>query len=1150
MQFQRIRLGGFKSFVEPAELLIQPGLTGIVGPNGCGKSNLVEALRWAMGETSAKRVRGDGMDDVIFSGSATRPARNIAEVAIVLDNHQRKAPAAYNRDGEIEVVRRIERDTGSRFTINGREARARDVQRLFADAASGAHSTALVSQGEIAALLKAKPKERRLLEEAAGITGLHSRRHEAELRLRAAETNLERLDDVTATLEGQLQGLKRQVRQASRYRNLSGHIRKAEAALLYAVWVRGVADLQAALDALGEQAQAVEQATRAAARAATALEASAGALPPLREAERGAAAAVHRLDMAGERLDEEERRVLDERRQLQARCSQIAADAARERARLDDAAASIARLDGERETLAQSPGEDEGDALAGAAEALRQRREEVASLETELAGRDAQIAETEAERRNLRQVLAGLTRELVRLNQRRIAARRQRDGIVGQPMQADMPPCADLAPLEREVGSARAAHEAASQALAARREGEAEARDALRRVEAEVSRLKAEEAALAALLDGGERGGGPSLSDAVTVEPGYEAALAAALADELDAPADPGAPVHWRRVAAGEAPPLPNGVAAMADFVAAPDLLGWRLSQIGVVEDAETGAGLQPSLKQGQRLVSRGGALWRWDGYTVAAGAPTMAGARFEQRNRLRHLRGEVDRLRPAFERSRRDALAARSSLDGAAADEARALETLRGAEDALHGAREAVAEYRREAAERRSLLQAVAATLAEIGAGEAALGERRREAMAALAALPAIAELRMDAERMREKLSLARARRDRAHAEFSRMEYAANARAARLAAVEAELKTWRGRETEARAQIAELEARERETRAALARITGRPAEIRERREKLLVEIAAAKVAQREAADRLVGAESAEAVRSQESKRAEGALAASREGKIRREAAVEQLEERDREVRRRSAETLGCPPQEARALAGLKDDAEAPDIDATEARLQRLQRERENMGPVNLRAEQEAAEVGQRLQTLLDERADLEAAIARLRQGIASLNREGRERLLAAFTRVDSRFRELFSLLFGGGRAHLSLTDGDDPLEAGVEIMASPPGKRLQVLSLLSGGEQALTAIALLVAVFQTNPAPICVLDEVDAPLDESNVERFCDLIDSIAKETDTRFLIVTHNAVTMARLDRLYGVTMAERGVSQLVSVDLLDAEGLRATA
>ena len=381
MQFQRIRLSGFKSFVEPAELLIQPGLTGIVGPNGCGKSNLVEALRWAMGETSAKRVRGDGMDDVIFSGSATRPARNIAEVAIVLDNHQRRAPAAYNRDGEVEVVRRIERDAGSRFTINGREARARDVQRLFADATSGAHSTALVSQGEIGALLKAKPKERRLLEEAAGITGLHSRRHEAELRLRAAETNLERLDDVTATLEGQLQGLKRQVRQAARYRNLSGHIRKAEAARLYAVWMRGVADLRAAAGALDEQARAAEQATRAAARAATALEAAAGALPPLREAEAGAAATVHRLDMAGERLDEEERRVLEERRQLQARRSQIAADAARERARLDDAVASIARLDGERETLAQSRGEEREDALAEAAEALRQRREEVAGLE-------------------------------------------------------------------------------------------------------------------------------------------------------------------------------------------------------------------------------------------------------------------------------------------------------------------------------------------------------------------------------------------------------------------------------------------------------------------------------------------------------------------------------------------------------------------------------------------------------------------------------------------------------------------------------------------------------------------------------------------------------------------------------------------------
>ncbi|MDA0262149.1 MAG: AAA family ATPase, partial [Proteobacteria bacterium] len=368
--------------------------------------------------------------------------------------------------------------------------------------------------------------------------------------------------------------------------------------------------------------------------------------------------------------------------------------------------------------------------------------------------------------------------------------------------------------------------------------------------------------------------------------------------------------------------------------------------------------------------------------------------------------------------------------------------------------------------------------------------------------------------------------------------------------AIQAEHDMWRRREAEARTQIDELGERRTETAAAYDQIIQRPADIQQRRDKLLVEIDIAEQNRRAAADRLASAEAAEVGCSDALKRLSADLSAAREEKIRREGQVAQLDERLSEVTRRINDTLGCAPQSARDIAELNDDADLPEIEATDARLQRLLRERENMGPVNLRAEQEAAEVGEQLQTLQDERADLEAAIARLRQGMGSLNREGRERLLAAFTKVDENFRELFGILFGGGRAHLALTDADDPLEAGLEIMASPPGKRMQILTLLSGGEQALTAIALLLAVFRTNPAPICVLDEVDAPLDEANVERFCKLIDTVSKQTNTRFLVVTHNPVTMSRVNRLYGVTMAERGVSQLVSVDLVHAEAFRATA
>ena len=1151
MQFNRIRLSGFKSFVEPTELFIEPGLTGIVGPNGCGKSNLVEAMRWVMGETSAKRIRGTGMEDVIFAGSGNRPARNLAEVSILVDNHQRKAPSAYNDDTEIEVVRRIERDSGSHFTVNGREARARDVQRLFADAASGAHSTALVSQGEIGALVKAKPEDRRLLiEEAAGITGLHSRRHEAELRLRAAETNLERLADVMATLEGQLQGLKRQSRQATRYRNLSGHIRKAEATLLYVTWRLVVGQLQTARSELEDHERGVATITESVARATSALEAAASALPPLRQSEAEAAAKVHRLDVAGEQLNNEEQRVLHERMQLDARRTQIEADAQRELARVEDAASSTARLTSEREEIERSQ-DNEENAFGTAAMHLRTKRGETSAIEQELAAWTEQLAESEAERRSLRVGLENVVHDLVRLNERRIAIRDQRDLLIGRKVDSTFDDTPNLAALQQSIQLARRDHVDAAETLEARRSAETDARETFRTIETEVSRLGAEEAALASLLGDEERDLWPALIDAVTVQAGYEAALASALGDELSVAADIAAPAHWREITTDQpAPPLPGEAVPISQFITAPNVLSRRLSQIGIVDDEEIGASLQAQLQQGQRLVSRNGGLWRWDGYTVTSDSPTMALNRLNQRTRLRELRAELENLRPTFDQKRQRTLDAKAASDLASTNEARAHQALLDTEELLFAKREAIAESQREATEHQAHILSLANALEEISAAERPLNERRREILAKLRLLPEIGSLRLSSDRTRLKLDMAREQLNDAQATHARLEHDAKARSARYAAITAEQEIWRNREAEARTQLSELDARRNETAAAFEQIMQRPADIQKRRESLLIEIETAEHARRDAADRLAIAETAEAGCNEELKRRNELLAQAREEKIRREGHTAQLEEREREVGRRTHDALDCTPEDARDIAELKDEADLPELEATETRLQRLLRERENMGPVNLRAEQEAAEVGEQLQTLLDERADLEAAISRLRQGISSLNREGRERLLAAFAKVDANFQELFKVLFGGGRAHLSLTDADDPLDAGVEIMASPPGKRMQILTLLSGGEQALTAIALLVAVFQTNPAPICVLDEVDAPLDEANVERFCELIGTISKQTDTRFLVVTHNSVTMARVDRLYGVTMAEQGVSQLVSVDLFDAEELRATA
>ena len=377
-----------------------------------------------------------------------------------------------------------------------------------------------------------------------------------------------------------------------------------------------------------------------------------------------------------------------------------------------------------------------------------------------------------------------------------------------------------------------------------------------------------------------------------------------------------------------------------------------------------------------------------------------------------------------------------------------------------------------------------------------------------------------------------------------------AEARARRRRTIADEQASWRKRAESARGQIAQLATRDTEISAELERIARSPDEIAEKRLKLLAEIEAAESARRSRADLLAEAETAMAEVDRTLKAAETKLATAREDRARNEGLLAQAEQAAKALVERAAERLDCAPDALRDIAGIAPDAPDPDAEAADRKLERLQRERANMGPVNLRAEVEAEEQQQKIASLETEREDLLAAIAKLRGGIGALNREGRQRLVAAFEKVDRHFQELFTRLFAGGRAHLTLTESDDPLEAGLEIMAQPPGKKLQTLSLLSGGERALTALALLFAVFMTNPAPICVLDEVDAPLDDANVDRFCSLVEQMAHSLATRFLVITHHRMTMARMDRLFGVTMAERGVSQLVSVDLRTAERLRATA
>ncbi|MBP7064027.1 AAA family ATPase [Ferrovibrio sp.] len=1517
MQFTKLRLSGFKSFVEPTEFVIHPGLTGVVGPNGCGKSNLVEALRWVMGENSAKRMRGAGMDDMIFAGTATRPARNVAEVALVMDNKSRTAPAAFNDHENLEIVRRIERERGSDYRINGQDVRARDVQLFFADLASGANSPAMVSQGRVGAIINAKPTDRRmLLEEAAGISGLHSRRHEAELRLKAAESNLERVVDVIGQLDQQLQGLKRQARQASRYRNIAGQIRRTEAMLFHLRHTALQQALAQAEAALHEAERAVADRTLQVSEAHAAERIAAEALPPLRQAEAEAGARLHRLAVARDGLDAEEARAREAAAQVEQRLEQINADAAREQSLAAAAAALLQRLAEEGSALRAR--EEAAPALLEQAEATAQAaQQEVTARQQELDAATERAAAEHAERTRLNQSIQEAERRLERLRARvaelteeharlesdagavaaaadagaeiearlaaveaartaldaaeqqqaqlvdlaratldgvesdfagrieaaraaletieaeqaaRVEAARAQLGQIEAEQAAKVEAArtamngveaeyagrieaarAGLGAVEAEhagkieaaraglgaveddhagkieaaragLGAVEAEHtgkieaaraalagveaehaekiEAAralvaaaeaeqAQLIAAARAGleEAEAerqrlqqfeqaaRDNWQAMQGELTRLKAEEAGLARLLKADDNNMFAPVIDQVSVAPGFEKALGAALGDELNSAVDSGAPMFWEALPPlVDAPPLPEGVASLASQVTAPPALARRLSQIGIVEEAD-GLRLRGQLRQGQRLVSKSGALWRWDGFTMKAGAPTPASIKLEQRNRLADLReelreleikladaqaayaeakqateaavqgerdarggvaqaealrdearleagkgvGEAERQRnearnaaaaliaqaerdraearqraeqvvvlaerernearqraeqgvvlaererqqarqqaeqavqqaerqrqqarqqaeqavqqaerdrarageqgqaaiamaerernqarergqgaiAAVERERNEARQRAGQALGQAERERQAARERAGqdiarAERELEAARARQAEVVRREAERQSRLAALADQILQLGL-EIEEGETALKALAeALAALPPeellrerIAALRQDVDALRQTLAEARAALEQMRRDMV-------ARVQRLQVIAEEIEGAEGRAADAGRQLEQLGLRREEAEAELLRLYEIPAGIEGKRSGLLDELAKAETARQELADHLANAEAAQALAAKTARELEQMLGQGREWRVRAEAELEHQRQSGEELALRIREVLECAPDEVLKAGEVDPDEDFPPLPQVENRLERLRKERDNMGPVNLRADLEAQEVEEKLNTLTSEQNDLVAAIEKLRQGITSLNKEGRERLLDAFKQVDEHFQKLFVQVFGGGKAHLQLVESDDPLQAGLEIMASPPGKRLQVMSLLSGGEQALTALSLLFAVFLTNPAPICVLDEVDAPLDDSNVERLCNLMEAMARETavlaeGTRFVVVTHHPITMARMDRLFGVTMAERGVSTLVSVDLAGAEAMRQTA
>ncbi|HEY5105957.1 MAG TPA: AAA family ATPase [Caulobacteraceae bacterium] len=1147
MHFTKLRLSGFKSFVEPTEFRIEPGLTGVVGPNGCGKSNLLEALRWVMGAASAKAMRGDGMDDVIFSGSGVRGSRNHAEVTLWIDNFDRTAPARFNEEASLEVSRRIDRGEGSTYRVNGTEVRARDVQLLFADASTGANSPALVRQGQISELIAAKPENRRrILEEAAGVSGLHGRRHEAQLRVRAAQINLARLEDLSRELEANLARLRREARAAERYKALASEIRALRNAVLHARW----SEIAHTLEKIEAEASAASLGSEtlgrsAAAAAAAAIQADA-AIRPLRDRETAAAAVLHRLAIDSDRLERELADASAEAARRVAEIARIDADAGRESQIVDDSTRALARLDGEIAEVdvqvAAAPQHlpqlrADAEAAEGASSAAQG---EVESLASRLATLEAQGS---AAQNRHEEAVGRLTRTVRALAQ----ARAERGALAlaaGAPTGATgvgrVAAAQTLAGLRSRVEVLEADAAAAAGA-------EVQSRAQSREAEDRLAQLLAEARGLAQLAAGpsGPAAFPPAL-DRVSPQPGLEAALAAALGDDLEAALDPRASAHWAGREAGP-PAWPAGAEPLGPMIAAPPQLAARLAFTALVERAD-GPRLQSALPPGGRLVSRQGDLWRWDGYTVRADATRPAQARLEQKARLASVEAEVKALRPRCEAARAAHGQAVQTL--ASADEAvrTARTSARAAEEDAELAREDHDREARDSALREAQAASLDDTIRRFEADEI-------EARAACEVAAAAVAQSVGDEDLAGRLAQARA------AAASTREAASGARAAldielrdeegrrrRLEDLRAERSDWSQRARTAARRQGELASDRAAAEAALADAEQAPTAAQARREELLDHLDSAEAQRSASAEALAAAESARAQADRDARAAESAAAEAREARASLAARLDGARERLAEIAREIPATTGFSPQDLGVqLAG---DRLAPvgAIADAETRLARLELERDAVGPVNLRAEEDAIGLADRVSGLRAERADLGGALSRLTLAIGALNSEGRERLGAAFAVIDGHFRTLFTTLFEGGQAELRLVESEDPLEAGLEIFACPPGKRMAVMSLMSGGEQALTAVALIFAVFLANPAPICVLDEVDAPLDDANVERFCNLLAEMCSRAPTRFVAITHNPLTMSRMDRLFGVTMSERGVSQLVSVDLRQAEALAA--
>ena len=1140
MKFQSVRISGFKSFLEPVEIQINKGLTGIVGPNGCGKSNIVEAIKWIMGENSARQMRGDGMDDIIFAGTDERPSRNFAEVTIKLDNTEKKAPAAFNHLDEIEISRKIERERGSIYRINGKQVRARDVQLIFADSGTGARSSGIVSQGRIAQIIDASPENRRgILEEAANIKGLHSRRHEAELKLNAASNNLDRLLDIEKTYKEQLVELEKQGRKAARYRSIGDRLRKAEATLFSTLLFNAKTEHNTLKNELHTITDNVNKAQIEVSKNTTSKLNILNEIPILRNIEAEKAAILQSLNITKIKLEEEQTSAKIALNNIISQITQLENDTKRENQIQEDAKKTLSSLLVEEENL-KIDTKNFSSKISKATQAVKNLKIRSDEADEKLSSITSEIYTTKSDKSDLEKRIINL-KEKIENTENQISKFKLEN--YSKTLQVNEKKILEL---QKLISENNLLIDTFKQELTQLETLELTLTKEKNVTANVVNQTNAEINTLSSLL-GVDSLNKNTLEKNINTVDNLEDAIGSVLGETLLAPIYSNNEIienttYWRDgFDIKLTSPLPKEAIPLISKIKSSSILETALLGVGIVENEELAFQLQKKLNYGQALTTSEGGLWRWDGFVQPKGVKNSYSERLQQIARFKVLQSQLPSQKESVILIDKKLVECTESIKKYQTDITKSQSIL--SELNFDSNKLELENSKIDIQLTSSALLIKELRNAEI-TSKVELTELKKQ-ISHIVNLPSLLAdeltIRNNAEQCRNNLTEAMAGEQQIKNQES-------FQLRNIAQIKHQKESWETRKQEAKSRLSSLNERLEFSKNEMERLSNLPNDFDKKEEQIKIKIEVAITNRNLAADKLVETETYQNDAEKLEKASEKNVSLLRENMIKIEALLDLSNIKILNIEERIYEKLRIKSDQLSELTSRKENnATDLTIEVLEKTVERLLNERESLGTVNLRAEEEMNEMNDKIQIMFKERTDLEEAIAKLRNGIFELNKEGRERLRKSFADVNKNFKNLFIKLFGGGNAELKLVGHDDPLQAGLEVLASPPGKKMQLLSLLSGGEQALTAISLIFSVFLCNPSPICILDEVDAPLDDTNVVRFCDLLNKIVEETNTYFMVITHHRLTMAKMDRLFGVTMEQKGISKLVSVDLEQASRIR---